>query len=82
VSGCGSENGADPERTNVQAYRKLLADRLAEHEWKLEVCGKLAEARGDDYFTTKRAAAEYTLLLEAFDRNFPDLAVDRRGSSL
>jgi len=57
--------------TNVQAYRKLLTDRLAEHEWKLEVCRKLAEARGDDYFTTQRAAAEYRLLLEAFDRHFP-----------
>ena len=56
--------------SNVEAFRKLLTDRLARYEWKL--ANGFSVPSGDDYHNTKRAAEDVRKLLEAFDRYFPE----------
>lgn len=56
--------------SNVEAFRKLLTDRLARHEWKL--ANRFSVPSGNDYHNTKRAAEDVRKLLEAFDRYFPE----------
>ena len=55
----------------VETFRKLLTDRLAAHAWQLNTCRKTHNFDSNLYYDARAGTAELSLLLDAFNREFP-----------